>query len=185
VARPPFRPIHAALLLLLALAVAAVVMPGRTQREDRGDVLRALQQARGPALPSPAHAGASSATTLARYGRDTLADVIDGAAEGYLGNGFKAAAMATYAFEEPGLPVVEVAAEAHRFETEAGAQAQLEAERPRRSAPVRGVEGAVSDGAVLLARAGADLLKLTVLTAGGARDEPLAAIARAWRRERP
>jgi hypothetical protein len=183
----PFRPVHAALLAILAALVAAVLLPGRQRREDRGDVLAALRAARGPSLPAPARAGAAAATPLARYGRDTLADVIDGAAEAYLARGFTAAAFATYSFAAAGAAPVEVAAEAHRFETEAGAAAQLEAERPPRAAPVEvpGLPGAVSDGSVLLARAGRELLKLTLLSPGEGGADALAAMAGAWRRERP
>jgi hypothetical protein len=181
-ARAPFRPVHAALLVALAAAILAVLLPGRRLREDPGDVLRALRAARGPSLPPADRAGAERATPAARYGRDTLADVIDGAAEGYLANGFVAAAMAVYAFGAAGAPV-EVAAEAHRFEREAGARAQAAAERPRRAEAVPGVEGAVSDGAVLLAVAGRDLLKLTVVTPGAGGPAALAAVAAAWRKE--
>ena len=181
-AAAPFRPVHAALLLLLAAAVIAVLLPGRRMREERQDVLRALRAARGPALPAPARVGAASATPASRYGKDTLADVIGGAAEGYLSNGFVAAAMAVYAFA-PGAAPVEVSAEAHRFERAAGARAQAEAERPRRAAEVPGVDGAVSDGSVLLALAGRDLLKLTVVSPGPGGPEALAAIAAAWREE--
>jgi hypothetical protein len=46
------------------------------------------------------------------------------------------------------------------------------------------VDGAVSDGAVLLAVAGRDLLKLTLVSPGAGGPEALAAIAAAWRKER-
>lgn len=173
---------HAALLLALVAAVAAVLIPGRRLREDPGDVLRALRAARGPALPPAARVGAASQTAPARYGKDTLADVINGAAEGYLANGFVSAAMAVYVFGgSPG--AVEVAAEAHRFERDEGARAQAGAERPRRAEEVPGVPGAVSDGGVLLAVAGRDLLKLTVVSPGAGAAEALAGIAAAWRKE--
>jgi hypothetical protein len=122
---------------------------------------------------------------VARYGKDTLADVIDGAAEAYLARGFTAAALATYAFGPPGAPPLEVAAEAHRFRTEAGAEAQAQAERPPRAAPVPGLPGAVSDGGVLVARAGREILKLTLVSPGAGGSEALAAVAGAWREERP
>ncbi len=181
-ARGPLRPVHVALVLVLVAAVAALLWPGRRLREDPGDVLRALRASRGPALPAPERVGATRATAPARYGKDTLADVIDGAAEAYLANGFTAAAMAVYAFGAEGA-VIEIAAEAHRFEREEGARAQAAAERPRRPEPVPGVAGAVSDGAVLLAVAGRDLLKLTVVTPGGGGADALAAVAAAWRKE--
>lgn len=160
----------------------AVLLPGRRMREEAPDVLRALRAARGPVLPAAARVGAASAAPASRYGKETLADVIDGAAEGYLANGFVAAAMTVYAFSSTPAPV-EVSAEAHRFEREAGARAQAEAERPRRAGPVAGVDGAVSDGAVLLAVAGRDLLKLTVVTPGAGGAEALVAVAAAWRKE--
>jgi hypothetical protein len=180
-ARARFRPVHAALLALLAAALALVLAPARRLREDPSDVLRALRAARGPALPSPAAVGAASLSAPGRYGKDTLADVIDGAAEAYLANGFVAARMAVYAFDR-GAPL-EVSAEAHRFERPDGARAQAAAERPRRAEPVPGVEGAISDGTVLLAVAGRDYLKLTVVTPGAGGPEALATIAAAWRKE--
>jgi hypothetical protein len=192
VPRGPLRPVHVALVLALAAAVAAVLVPGRRTREDPADVLRALRASRGPTLPVAAKIGASSATEPARYTRQTLADVIDGAAEAYLRNGFVSAVMATYAFERPtsaaaaqgaGGAAIEVAAEAHRFERGEGARAQATAEAPPRAAQVAGVPDASSDGAVLLAVAGRDLLKLTLLSPGEGGPEALAAIARAWRKE--
>ena len=181
-ARAPFRPVHAALVALLLAALALVLAPGRRLRDDPADVLRALRAARGPALPAASRVGAATVTSPGRYGRDTLADVIDGAAEGYLANGFVAAAMAVYAFERGGR-AVEVSAEAHRFERPDGARAQAAAERPRRAEPVPGIDGAVSDGTVLLAVAGRDLLKLTVVTPGAGGPDALAAVAAAWRKE--
>jgi hypothetical protein len=185
VAHPSFRPTHAVLLALLGLLVAAVLYPGRVQRQEPAGVLLALRAARGPTLPAPGRAGASSATPVVRCGKETLADVIDGAAEAYLTRGFTTAAFATYAFGPPGDPPVEVAAEAHRFTTEAGAEAQAQAERPLRALPVAGLPGAVSDGAVLVARGGRDLLKLTLISPGAGGPDALAAVASAWRKERP
>jgi hypothetical protein len=185
VALPPFRPAHAVLVALLGLVVAAVLLPGRAPRPEPADVLLALQAARGPTLPPPGRAGAASATPVARYGRETLADVIDGAAEAYLTRGFTAAAFATYAYGPPGGAPVEVAAEAHRFKTEAGAEAQALAERPPRARPIPELPGAVSDGSVLVARSGRDLLKLTLLSPGAGGADALAAVAGAWKKERP
>jgi hypothetical protein len=185
VAHPPFRPVHAALLALLGAVLAAVLIPGRVPRAEPADVLLALQAARGPALPQPGRAGAASATPVARYGRETLADVIDGAAEAYLERGFTAAAFATYAFGLPGDPPVEVAAEAHRFKTEAGAEAQAQAERPPRARPLPGLPGAVSDGSVLVARAGREVLKITLLSPGAGGADALASLANAWKKEQP
>jgi hypothetical protein len=185
VAQPPFRPFHAVLLALLVGVVAAVLLPGRGQRPEPADVLQALQAARGPSLPVPGRAGAASATPVARYNRESLADVIDGAAEAYLARGFTAAAFSTYAFGLTGAAPVEVAAEAHRFKTEAGAEAQAQAERPPRAGPVAALPGATSDGGVLVARAGRDLLKLTLLTPGAGGADALAAVASAWKKEQP
>lgn len=182
-ARAPLRVVHAALLLALVAAVVAILLPGRRLREDPGDVLRALRAARGPVLPPASRVGAVRATPSTRYGKDTLAEVIDGAAEGYLANGFVAAAMAVYAFGEDPAPV-EVAAEAHRFTRDEGARAQARAERPPRAAEVPGVPGALSDGGVLLAVSGPELLKLTVVSPGAGAAEALVAIASAWRKER-
>jgi len=185
VASTPFRPFHAVLLALLGAVVALVLLPGRARRPEPADVLLALQAARGPVLPAPGRAGAASATPVARYGKETLADVIDGAAEAYLGRGFTAAAFATYTFGESGAAPVEVAAEAHRFQTEAGAAAQAEAERPPRARPVEGIPAALSDGSVLVARSGRELLKLTLLSPGANGGDALAAVAGAWKKERP
>ena len=179
----PLRPVHVALVVALAAVVAAVLWTGRRTREDPADVLRALRASRGPVLPEAGKVGATAATAPVRYGRDTLAEVIDGAAEGYLANGFVAAVMATYAFGRASAPAVEIAAEAHRFERADGARAQAAAERPPRAAPVAGLADASSDGAVLLAVSGRDLLKLTLLSPGEGGPEALAAIAGAWRKE--
>ena len=178
----PFRPVHVALVLALAAMIAAVLLPGRRTRDDPAEVLRALRASRGPSLPPAAGVGASSSTTPARYAKDTLADVIDGAAEGYLRNGFVSAVMATYAFERSGA-AVEVAAEAQRFDRPEGARAQAASEAPPRAAAVGGMPEARSDGAVLVAVAGRDLLKLTVLSPGSGGPEALAAIAGAWTKE--
>lgn len=184
-AHAPFRPAHAVLLAILGALVVAVLLPGRHRREEPGDVLLALKAARGPALPLPGRAGAASATAVVRCGKENLADVIDGAAEAYLDRGFTAAAFATYAFGPAGAPSVEVAAEVHRFQTEAGAEAQAQAERPSRARAVPGLPGAVTDGAVLVNRAGREFIKLTVVSSGAGGAEALAAVAGAWAKEKP
>ena len=152
---------HAVLVLALAGAVGLVLERGRRTREDPAAVLAALRQAQGPRLPAAGRAGASVLGEPARYDRDRLYELIDGAAEAYLARGFERLHRRHL---RPGR-AVEVAAEAHRFGSEAGARAQLEAERPQRGGPVAGL-AAVSDGSVLLAVAGRDLLKLTALSAG-------------------
>jgi hypothetical protein len=182
-APPPFRPIHAVLLALLAGVVAVVLVPGRSVRPEPADVLLALRSARGPVLPPPARAGATSATPVARYDKGTLSEVINGAAEAYLARGFTAAAFSTYTFGEASPGAIEVAAEAHRFQTEAGARDQALAERPPRANPVPGLASASSDGSVLVAVAGRELLKLTLLTSGASGVEALAAVAGAWMKE--
>lgn len=184
-AHASFRPVHAVLLALLGALVVAVLLPGRLRREEPGDILLALRIASGPTLPPPGRAGAASVTPVNRYGKENLADVIDGAAEAYLDRGFTAAAFATYAFGIPGASSVEVAAEVHRFQTEAGAEAQAQAERPPRARAVPGLPGAVSDGAVLVARAGREFLKLTVVSTGAGGAEALTAVAGAWTKEKP
>jgi hypothetical protein len=172
--RPGIR--HLLLAVLLAAAVGAVLARGRHLREDPGAVLAALRLSAGPRLPEAAVAGAESATAPSRHERETLHELVNGAAEAYLSRGFERCLSALYAF--PG--GLEVAAEAHRFSAEEGARAQLEAERPRTGRPV---EGGVSDGSVLLAVRGRDLLKLTSLTPDPRGGEALLALAAAWRKE--
>jgi hypothetical protein len=173
------RPVQALLLVALAGAVGAVLLQGRRTREDHASVLRALRAAQGPVLPAAARAGAASATDPARYDRDRLYELVDGAAEAYLSRGFQACVASTYSFAG----AVEVVAEAHRFESQAGAEAQLAAERPRAAEAVPGIPAAVSDGQVLLAPAGRDLLKLTALTPGPTGRGALVALAAAWHQE--
>ncbi len=177
------RPIHVVLALVLAAAVAAILARGRHVRDDRASVLRALRAAQGPQLPGAAAVGAVARTEPARYARDTLYELVDGAAEGYLARGFEGCVTSTYAFPAAAA-AVEVAAEAHRFASADGARAQLQADRPSAAASVPGVPGAVSDGAVLVAVAGRDLLKLTALTTDARAREALVALARAWAEER-
>ncbi len=165
---------HALLVLALAGAVGLVLERGRRAREDPAAVLLALRQAQGPRLPAAGRAGATLVAEPMRYDRDRLYELIDGAADAYLARGFERCLAATY-----GVGPIEVAAEAHRFGSEAGARAQLEAERPRRAVSVPGL-AAVSDGSVLLAVAGRDLLKLTALSTGPGAGEALAALAAAW-----
>ncbi|HYQ80324.1 MAG TPA: DUF6599 family protein [Anaeromyxobacteraceae bacterium] len=171
------RRAHVFLLLALAAAVGLVLERGRRVRDDPAAVLLALRQSQGPRLP--AAAGATLLGEPARYDRERLYELVDGAADAFLARGFERCVAATF-----GVGPVEVAAEAHRFATEAGARAQLEAERPRRAAAVPGL-AAVSDGSVLLSVAGRDLLKLTALSTGPAAGEALAALAAAWEGRAP
>jgi hypothetical protein len=168
------------LVAILAAAVALVLAPGRRTRDDPGAVLEALRAAAGPLLPAPAAVGAEAASPAGRYGRDTLYELVDGAAEGYLGRGFERCLASVYTF--PG--GVEVAAETHRFAAPEGARAQLAAEQPASARPVAGV-AAVGDDAVLLAVRGRDLLKLTSLTPDARGREALLRLATAWTKETP
>ena len=176
--RPGTR--HLLLVVLLAAALALVLLPGRRTREDPGAVLAALRLAAGPTLPAPASAGAEGATPLTRYARANLYELVDGAAEAYLGRGFERCVASVYTFAGG----VEVAAEAHRFLADSGARAQLDAERPASALPVEGL-AAVGDDAVVLAVRGRDLLKLTALTPDARGREALLRLATAWSKEKP
>lgn len=177
------RPVHAVLVVLLAGAVALVLAEGRRTREDPQAVLRALRLAQGPLLPPALRAGAASASDPARYPRERLHELIDGAAEAYLARGLVTSVAATYAFAAGGATPLEVAVEVHRFGNEASALAQLEAERPRAAASVAGLRAAASDGSVLLSVAGRDLLKLTSLDPSARGRDVLRALALAWHEE--
>jgi len=173
------KPVHLLLAVLLAAGLAAVWRQGRRSREDPAAVLAALRAAQGPALPPAAKAGALSASEPARYGRERLYELLDGAAEGYLARGLTESVSRSYSFPGASAPF-EVVAEAHRFATEGGALAQLAAEAPRAARPVAALPGAVSDGAVLLAARRRDLLKLTSLTADPRGPQAILELARAW-----
>lgn len=175
-------PWHVVLVVALAAAVGWVLAEGRRTREDPADVVRALRASRGPVLPPAAGAGAASRSELQRYDRERLYELVNGAAEAYLSRGFQACVAAVYAFPGTGA-AVEVAAETHRFASEDGARGQLAAERPRQARDVPGLPQAASDGQVLLAASGRDLLKLTALTPGPGVGDSLAALAAAWRKE--
>ena len=175
-------PLHVVLVVALAAAVGGVLAEGRRTREDPADVVRALRASRGPVLPTASLAGASSRGELQRYDRERLYELVNGAAEAYLSRGFASCVATVYAFPGPAGPL-EVAAEVHRFGGEDGARAQLAAERPRQAREVPGLPGAASDGQVLLATSGRDLLKLTALDPGPEGGTALAALAAAWRKE--
>jgi hypothetical protein len=182
-ARQRWRSIHVGLLLVPAAAVALVLWEGRHAREDPAELLRALRSEASPRLPTIEGSGARSATGPERYERDRLYELVDGAAEPYLERGFVRCVAAIYTFADGG--GLEIAAESHRFRDEAGARAQAAAERPSAALPVEGAPGVFTDGQVLLAVAGRDLLKLTALSSQpGARDR-LLSLAAAWRKERP
>lgn len=177
------RWVHLVLLLVLAVLLGVVLMRGQSLREDRTAVLAALREARGPQLPGATRANASAATEPLVYGPDTLYELIDGAAEAYLARGFEECATVTYTFSGDDRES-EVAAEVHRFRDEAGARAQLDAERPRGARPLAVPAGALSDGSVLVLVSGRDLLKLTRLDAPGEGEDPLARLAAAWLEEK-
>ncbi len=170
------------LLLLPLVAVGSwiVARAGRV-RDDPAATLSALRAAQGPALPDPGAVAAVSRAEPERYDRDTLYQYIDGAAEAFLARGFERCAATTYTFRPPGETPFDVAAETYRFATITGAQGQLTAERPASASAVAGVTNAWSDGEVLLAVRGRDLLKLTALTRSPGAGRALTAIARAWR----
>ena len=83
--------------------------------------------------------------------------------------------MATYTY----VGAAEISAELHQFASETGAKEQRAAERPTAVRSVPGLEGAESDGTVLVAVRGRDYLKLTSLTPGPEVEERLEALARA------
>lgn len=180
---PRWRPVHVALLLVPVAAVALVRWRGREVHEQPAQVLAALRAQAGPRLPPAAAAGAGSATVPERYDRDRLAELIDGAATRYLERGFDGCVAAVYSYPEAG--GLEIAAESHRFRDEEGARAQADAERPSAARPVEGAPWALTDGQVLLAVRGRDLLKLTALSMHPDARERLLALAAAWRKDQP
>jgi hypothetical protein len=159
---------------------------GTRAAPDRGAVLAALRAFHGPLFPEAAAAGSASRGEIARYDRDSLYEAIDGAADGYLSRGFVSAVMTTYGY--PPAPAggtgPEIAAELHRFASEAGAMAQRDAELPSAARQVPGLAGTFSDGAVLLAVRGRDYLKLTSLSPGPAAAARLEALSRATIQEK-
>lgn len=173
------------LLLPLALVVAWVVSGGRRQREDPSGVLHALRASAGPQLPEPARDRVTASTEPLRYDRETLYELIDGAADAYLERGFVSCVAGTFTLRRSaaGGPEVEVAAEVHRFRDTAGARAQRDAEKPPEALAVAGVADAVADAQVLLAVRDADFLKLTALSPGPDAAEALVTLARAWGKE--
>lgn len=179
-ARPRVR--HVLLLLPLVAVAAWVGWRARTPRDDPAAVLRALRAAQVPALPEAGAVGAADRSALETYDRESLYQFIDGAAEAYLTRGFENCIAATYSFKDAGGPL-EVAAEVYRFSGDDGARGQRDEERPAAAAPVSGATDAVSDGSVLLAVRGRDLLKLTALGTDPNAGAILARIATAWQRK--
>jgi hypothetical protein len=179
-ARPGVR--HVLLLLPLVAVAAWVGWRAGTMRDDPAAVLRALRAAQTPALPEAGAVGAADRSAPETYDRESLYQFIDGAAEAYLARGFEACVAATYSFAAAGARL-EVAAEVYRFSGDDGARGQRDEERPAAAAPVPGAPDAVSDGTVLLAVRGRDLLKLTALATDPNAGAILARIATAWERK--
>ncbi len=182
-ARPRVR--HALLLLPLLLVGVWLVLRSRDVREDPADVLRALRAAHGPSLPTAGAAGAFARSETSSYGRETLYEYIDGAAESYLARGFERCLVATYTFTfgSAAAPALDVTAEVYRFAADRGAREQMMAERPTAAAPLEGLADAFVDPSTLVAVRGRDYLKLTALASDA--QKPLAGLAAAWAREQP
>jgi Family of unknown function (DUF6599) len=181
---PRPRAAHALLLLPLAAIAAWLVVRGRTVRDDPAAVLAALRAAAGPSLPSSRAAGAVARSEPASYTRETLYEYIDGAAEAYLARGFERCVTATYTVAAAA-GSIDVTAEVYRFAKAAGAEQQMETERPGDAVPLAGVAGAFVDPSTLVAARGGDYLKLTALAAGDEAARAMAGIAAAWQKGQP
>jgi len=149
-------------------------------RDDPGELLAALQTGGELGLPSAAAAGAADRTPVDAYDADRLYEFINGADEDYLAHGFELCEAAVYTMPLADGGTIEVQAELHRFATPQGAAARLAAERPSEAEEVLGVEGAVSDGFVLLATSGREMLKLTSLSFDIPAGPALKQLAAAW-----
>jgi len=169
---------HALLLLPLVIVAVWLTQKGRGLREDPADVLRALRAAHGPTLPPAGAAGASARTETSAYGRETLYEYIDGAAESYLARGFERCLVATYTFAGTSGTALDITAEVYRFAAPGGAEQQMLAERPGAAVPAAAVAEAFVDPTTLVAIRGRDYLKLTALASGA--EKPLVGIAAAW-----
>jgi hypothetical protein len=173
----------AALVTLLLLPLAAIaawlVVRAGVTRDDPADVLAALRAAHGPALPAAQAVGAAGPAELQSYDRETLYEYINGAAEAYIARGFERCVATTYRFAGAA-GEFEVAADVYRFAAAGGAIGQAEAERPQGAAAVDALADVWSDGALLVAVRGRDLLKATALAQGSEAAAALEAIAAAW-----
>jgi membrane protein required for beta-lactamase induction len=176
-ARPGVR--HLLLVLPLIAVAVWVGWRARSVRDDPAAVLRALRAAPAPVLPDAGAVGAAGRTAPESYDRESLYQFIDGAAEAYLTRGFEVCVAVTYSFAVAGAPL-EVAAEVYRFSGGDGARGQRDQERPLAAAAVPGAADAASDGTVLLAVRGRDLLKLTALGTDPSNGAILARIATTW-----
>ncbi len=172
---------HWLLVVPLVAAATWIHWRGTRLRDDPAEVLAALRASAGPALPAAAACRATSHSEPEAYDRTSLYSLIDGAAESYLARGFERCLAALYTFAETGPSPTEVAAEVYRFATPAGAWELYREEAPREGQPVPGLVDAVTDGTVLLAVAGRDLLKATAVSGGQDATPYLAAVASAWR----
>ena len=178
-ARPGVR--HLLLLVPLVAVAAWVGWRARTPRDDPAAVLRALRAAQAPTLPQAEAVGAAGRSAPETYDRESLYQFIDGAAEAYLSRGFETCVAATYSFAAADGPF-EVAAEVYRFSGADGPRGQRDQELPSAAASVSEATDALSDGTVLLAVRGRDLLKLTALGADPQSGVLLTRIAAAWDR---
>lgn len=174
------RPWH--FILLLPLLGLAVWLGQRSaqEREDPAELLSALQVDAVPGLPSVEAAGAVARTPIETYDADGLYEFINGAADGYLAHGFELCEAAVYTMPLEGDATVEIQAELHRFATPQGAVARVAAERPGAAEEIAGMDAAVSDGFVLLATAGREMLKLTSLSFDHPAGPALEQLASAW-----
>jgi len=182
-ARPGFG--HLLLVMPLVAAAAWIHWRGTRERDDPAQILSVLRANAAPTLPAPASCRATSRSQVESYDRTSLYTLIDGAAESYLARGFERCVAALYTFSESGSSPTEVTAEVYRFATPAGARELFHEEAPSQGRAVAGVADAVTDGTVLLAVAGRDLLKATAVSGGGDATPFLAAVARAWHGEVP
>lgn len=178
-ARPRVR--HLLLLLPLVAVAVWVGWRARAPRDDPAAVLRALRAAQAPTLPEAVAVGAAGRTAPETYDRESLYQFIDGAAEAYLARGFETCVAATYSFTTAGGPL-EVAAEVYRFSGTDGPRGQRGEELPTAAAAVPEADDALSDGTVLLAVRGRDLLKLTALGVDPQSGVLLARVATTWER---
>lgn len=175
---------HLALLALLGVIVAWIGQRSQMLRQDPAAVLEALRAQEGPWLPEAEAVGAVERALEERYTPATLYDFINGAADAYLGRGFRTCLATTYSFPAASGTPLEVAAEVYRFASADGARAQLEAERPAAAQPLPGATAAWWDESQLVAHSGADYLKLTAYGDGPEVRAALARLLAGWQEGR-
>lgn len=177
------RPAHLLLVLPLVGVFAWLVMRGQAVRDDPAAVLAALRASQALGLPAAAAISADARTPVESYDRETLYEFIDGAAEAYISNGFEKCVAATYTLAKAGASAPEISAELYRFASDAGARAQRDAEKPSTAQPIANLGEAWTDGAVLLAVRGRDMLKLTALSQDRSAAEAMVRLAAVWHKE--